>query len=196
MSRARVCLPRIHLGFRAQPRFKPCAQIPQRERARRALREVGSAHVFESLLAENGAQAREVLSHAAENAKPILPIVDLEAFEGSETVVRLDVPGRVGAHAPSARRGTPHAFRRCERLHDGASNGPLKRDELHTATARAVSARKRLAFRASCELPEKKGCCRPTRGVSQCGQRVGWHAHRVSKRDRAPDGHGYRGCIS
>src|SRR5260370_22372853 len=137
------------LGIPPQPRFEPRPQIPQRKRTRRALREIGSAHVVKSPLAQNGAQAWEVFGHAAENAKPILPIVDFQAFEGGQTIIRFDVAGRVVAHTTSAGRRALHVLRPRQWLHYSTSDCSLKRDELHTATARAVSGRKRLALRAS-----------------------------------------------
>src|SRR5258708_37493989 len=67
----------------AQPGFQLRAQVSKREGARRTFRKIGLAHGFESLPAKNSPQAGKVLGQARENTKPVLSIVDFEAFEGS-----------------------------------------------------------------------------------------------------------------
>ena len=42
-------------------------------------------------------------------AKPVLPVVNFQAFEGAQTIIRLDKARRVGVHAPTAGHGSPHA---------------------------------------------------------------------------------------
>jgi len=112
-------------------------------------RKIAFAHGLEPASAKNSSQTGEVFGHATENAKPILPIVDLETFEGTQTVVRLDVPRGPSAHASPVGCLALHAFRPREGLHHGTGNGPLESMELHTATASDLPARKWLAFKAS-----------------------------------------------
>src|SRR6267378_1649425 len=133
----------------AQPGFQLRAQVSKREGTRRTFRQVSLAHGLELPPAEYGSQTRKIFGQAPENTKPVLPVVDFEAFEGSQTVIRLDETSRVSAHASTARRLALHAFRPSEWLHHGAGNGPLESMELHTATASDLLLRKRLAFKAS-----------------------------------------------
>src|SRR5258708_7010856 len=133
----------------SQPGFQLRAEISERKGARRTFRKVSLAHGFESPPAENGSQAGKVLGQASENAKPVLAIVDFQAFEGSQRVIRLDVPGGVSTHASAAGRFTLHAFSPREGLHHSGGNGPLESMELHPATASDLLLRKRLAFKAS-----------------------------------------------
>ena len=100
-------------------------------------------------LAKNGAQAGKILAERGEHAKPILAIVNFEAFERGEAVVRLDEARSVTLHRAAIWSAALHAFGGGERLHHRASHGALKLHQLHTASARAVARRNLLAFSAS-----------------------------------------------
>jgi hypothetical protein len=74
----------------AKPGFEARAEIAHGERTRRAIDEIGFGKSIEAAVAENGAKTRKVIGEAVENAEPVLPIVDFEALERAETVVRPD----------------------------------------------------------------------------------------------------------
>src|ERR1700722_745522 len=112
--------------------------------------EIGPGHGVKTALAKHGAQAREIFAERREHAKPILAIVDLQPFEGSEAVIRLDETRGIALHRTTAGSTALHAFGGGKRLHHGASHGALKLHQLHTASASGAVARKNLlAFRAS-----------------------------------------------
>src|SRR5579872_3034236 len=69
------------LGMGAQPRFHLRAEVAKRERNGWAIDDVGLAHRIELLFTEDGTQARKIFAQRREQAEPILPIVDFEAFE-------------------------------------------------------------------------------------------------------------------
>lgn len=82
--------------------------------------EVGDRELVEFLFAEDGAYAAEVFAEGAEDTPPILLVIDLQALEGSQAVVRLDQSfGDRGAAGL-------HAFIGRQRVEEGAGDGSLK----------------------------------------------------------------------
>src|ERR1700761_4931627 len=87
-----------------QPTREAFAQITQGERPRRALGEIGSRQPMEGLLAEYGAQPREVVIERIQSAIPIASAVDFQALQGSEPAVRGDEFSGQDFHGPPVRR--------------------------------------------------------------------------------------------
>src|SRR5579859_2390741 len=78
------------LGIGAQPTFQPRTQVTEGKRARRILGEICLCQRIELLVTYDGAQSHEVLIQARKNAEPVRAAVDLEAFDGTQPVIRLD----------------------------------------------------------------------------------------------------------
>src|ERR1700691_5580430 len=109
-----------------QPTREAFAQITQGERPRRALGEIGSRQPMEGLLAEYGAEPREIIMERIQSAKPIAPAVDFQALQGSEPAVRCDEFGSLDPHWPSILRFPGDSIGTRERLHDRLHHSPLK----------------------------------------------------------------------
>jgi hypothetical protein len=80
----------------------------------------------EATIAENGAEAREIVGEGIEHAEPILAIVDFEALKGSEPIVGLNEACGIRTHGLAVGSGTLHALRESERLHNRAGHGALE----------------------------------------------------------------------
>src|SRR5580658_10283673 len=90
------CILRVLL----QPTHEAFTQITQGERVRRALGDIGSRQPMEGLLAEYGAQPREVVIERIQSAIPIALVVDFQALQGSEPAVRRDEFSGLDFHWP------------------------------------------------------------------------------------------------
>src|SRR3984957_12362558 len=115
------CILRVVL----QPTREAFAQITQGERARRALGEIGSRQPMEDLLAEYGAQPREVVIERIQSSIPIASAVDFQTLQGSEPAVRRDKFGGLVPHGPPVRRFRGYSIGTRERLHDRRHHSPL-----------------------------------------------------------------------
>src|ERR1700722_5051449 len=114
-----------------QPTPEAFAQIPQGERARRALGDIGSRQPMEGMLAEYGAQPREVVIERTQSAIPIASAVDFQALQGSEPAVRRDEFSGLDFHWPPVRRFRSYSIGTRERLHDRRHHSPLQFEERH-----------------------------------------------------------------
>src|SRR5277367_5459405 len=108
-----------------QPTREAFAQITQAERARRAFGEIGSRHPVEGLLAEYGAQPREVVMERIQSAIPIASAVDFQALQGSEPAVRCDEFSGLDFHWPPVLGFQGYSIGTRERLHDRRHHSPL-----------------------------------------------------------------------
>src|SRR5277367_2628899 len=108
-----------------QPTREAFAQITQGERPRRALGEIGSRQPMEGLLAEYGAQPREVVIERIQSSIPIASAVDFQALQGSEPAVRHDEFSGLDFHWPPVLGFRGYSIGTRERLHDGCHHSPL-----------------------------------------------------------------------
>src|ERR1700733_4559798 len=108
-----------------QPTREAFAQITQGERARRALGDIGSRQAMKGLLAEYGAQPREVVIERIQSAIPIASAVDFQALQGSEAAVRRDEFSGFDFHWPPVLRFQGYSIGTRERLHDRLHHPPL-----------------------------------------------------------------------
>src|SRR5580700_1538186 len=115
------CILRVAL----QPIREARAQITQGKRARRALGDIGSRQPMEGLLAEYGAQPREVVIERIQSAIPIASAVDFQALQGSEPAVRRDEFSGLDFHWPPVRGFRGYSIGTRERLHDRRHHSPL-----------------------------------------------------------------------
>ena len=65
----------------AEPGFESRAKIAHREGTRRAIGQIVFRECVEAAIAEDRAQAGEIVGEGVENAEPILAVVNFEAFE-------------------------------------------------------------------------------------------------------------------
>src|ERR1700685_508006 len=144
-------------GMLLQPVHQARTQIAQGEGLRRAIDQIRFGHGIETAATEHGAQAGKIFGEGGQHAEPVLAIVNFQALEGSEAVVRLDDLICHGAHRAAIGRDGAHTFSARQRSHDGASHVALETEEFHTAVASDALARKRLAFRASSCTSSKEG---------------------------------------
>ena len=77
------------------------------------------------LLAEYGAQPREVVIERIQSAIPIASAVDFQALQGSEPAVRGDEFSGQDFHGPPVRRFRSYSIGTRERLHDRRHHSPL-----------------------------------------------------------------------
>ncbi len=86
ISSARVCFLPAHLGFFDHTIAHTPAEIAKRKRPRGIGDQIRFGHSIEAALAKHGAQARKILAERRKNAKPILAIVNFQAFERSKGI--------------------------------------------------------------------------------------------------------------
>ena len=70
------------LGIGGEPVGEIGAEIAQREGAAGVRGEVGDGKGFKGARADDGAQRGKIFGEGAEDAEPVLAVVDFEAFEG------------------------------------------------------------------------------------------------------------------
>src|SRR5277367_1278171 len=121
------CILRVAL----QPTREAFAQITQGERPRRALDEIGSRQPMEGLLAEYGAQPREVIMERIQSAIPIASAVDFQALQGSEPAVRRDEFSGLDFHWPPVLGFLGYSIGTRKWLHDRLHHSPLYFEERH-----------------------------------------------------------------
>ena len=144
-SQTRPC----KLGMFAEPGFELAAQVAHGEGTRGAIGQIGLRKDVEAALAQDGAEAGKILGEAVKNAEPVLAIVDFEALERREAVVRFDEPRSEFGEGLAVGRLRAHAFGWRKRGHDRAGDFALDGGEIHTAAAREALARYLLALSAS-----------------------------------------------
>ena len=133
-------------GFRAeQVRAAVHARTLGVDRAPDVDRPVGRARMS----VEHRAQPGKIVGERAQDAEPVLPIVDFEALERSQAVVRFDEGACFGPHGAAGGRHVAHTLAAREWGHSRASHAALQREQFHTAAAKEALARNLSAFRAS-----------------------------------------------
>src|SRR5882762_5707684 len=111
------------------------AEIAESKRAAWMRGEISVHQCFETLGADDCAQARKVFMKGRLQAKPVLAVVDFEPLEGGEAAVGTDelAGNRLHRAAIPAASGVVrlHLFFRRERLHDGRAHLSLKLLQAH-----------------------------------------------------------------
>lgn len=139
----------IASGVLAEPGLETRTEVAHGERARGAVAEIVLRDLVEAAIAEDRAKAGEIVGEGVEDAEPVLPIVDFEAFEGSKAIVGLDDFVGDSGERTAVGVDTAHAIGRCERGHDRVGDVALESGKIHTAAAREALAKYLLAFSAS-----------------------------------------------
>src|SRR4029078_6971527 len=75
-----------------------------------------------------------VIVEAIEDAEPVNTVVNLEALEGAESIVRLDELGGNGTCPPAVDPARLHSVARVERAKNGRGHQPLQLPQLRPRT--------------------------------------------------------------
>ncbi len=93
--------------------------------------QIGDGQRLEGACADYGLECQKVLGERAEDAEPVLAVVDLQPLEGGEAAVRGDERLGHGGHGAAVGGGGAHLFVRREGKHDGGGHLALKLGQAH-----------------------------------------------------------------
>ena len=117
---------RAPVRLRLQERFEAIPEVAKGERFRGILGQIGGRHFHEPLLPDHGAKSRIVIIKTIQDAKPILPIVDLQALKGTQAIIRLDKLRRHLLHGRAIGPSLLHSPIRIQRAKESSSHHTLQ----------------------------------------------------------------------